>query len=174
MTVEWVPSRASRVNSFCQLLHGILSGTIRHAPHHLLCLFLGIWNPPWQADVAHSSMMCTLGMQHKLISQATFKHILAIKPFSLPTLFSTQCFQNFHSALPMLFCSLLRMFRSLGLFVGLMLVVGVANAVPSTSNFDKLFQPSWAFDHFVHEGDLLKIKLDNYSGKTTVFFFCFF
>jgi len=112
-------------------------------------------------------MMCTLGMQHQLISQATFKHIFAIKPFSLPTLFSTHCFQNLHSALPILFCSALRMSHSLGLFVGLMLLVGVA----STSNFDQLFQPSWAFDHFVHEGDLLKLKLDNYSGKNHRYFF---
>lgn len=120
--------------------------------------------------MAHSSMMCTLGMQHQLISQAIFKHTLAIKPFLLLTLFSTHCSQNLHSALPILFCSALRMSHSLGLFVGLMLVVGVA----STSNFDQLFQPSWAFDHFVHEGDLLKLKLDNYSGKATGYSFCFF
>nr|ACU23492.1 unknown [Glycine max] len=57
---------------------------------------------------------------------------------------------------------------SLGFFfVGLtsLLLVGVANAVANTSNkFDQLFQPSWAFDHFIHEGDLLKLKLDSFSG----------
>ncbi|KAI4334061.1 hypothetical protein L6164_018799 [Bauhinia variegata] len=47
----------------------------------------------------------------------------------------------------------------LGLFLGLMLV-GVA----SSANFDELFQPSWALDHFVREGELLKLRLDNYSG----------
>lgn len=51
----------------------------------------------------------------------------------------------------------------LGLFVGLMFVVGVA--VAASAKFDELFQPSWAFDHFLHEGDLLKLKLDNYSGN---------
>ena len=66
---------------------------------------------------------------------------------------------------------------SLGFFfVGLtlLLLVGVANAVANTSNkFDQLFQPSWAFDHFIHEGDLLKLKLDNFSGKPP-FFIVFF
>lgn len=47
----------------------------------------------------------------------------------------------------------------LGFFVGLV-VVGLA----SSKNFDELFQPSWAMDHFSYEGDLLKLKLDNYSG----------
>jgi len=47
----------------------------------------------------------------------------------------------------------------LGFFVGLV-VVGLA----SSKNFDELFQPSWAMDHFCYEGDLLKLKLDNYSG----------
>jgi len=40
----------------------------------------------------------------------------------------------------------------------------MANTMASTSYFDRLFQPSWAFDHFVQEGDLLKLKLDNYCG----------
>lgn len=40
------------------------------------------------------------------------------------------------------------------LFVGLV----------ASSKFEELFQPGWAMDHFVHEGDLLKLKLDNYSG----------
>lgn len=44
-----------------------------------------------------------------------------------------------------------------------MFVVGVA--VAASAKFDELFQPSWAFDHFLHEGDLLKLKLDNYSGN---------
>ncbi|XP_059661022.1 xyloglucan endotransglucosylase protein 6 [Cornus florida] len=34
----------------------------------------------------------------------------------------------------------------------------------SPSRFDELFQPSWALDHFAYEGELLKMKLDNYSG----------
>ncbi|KAG7010713.1 Xyloglucan endotransglucosylase/hydrolase protein 9 [Cucurbita argyrosperma subsp. argyrosperma] len=31
-------------------------------------------------------------------------------------------------------------------------------------NFHDLFQPSWAFDHFIYEGELLKLRLDNSSG----------
>lgn len=34
----------------------------------------------------------------------------------------------------------------------------------NSSTFDELFQPSWASDNFIYEGDLLKLKLDNYSG----------
>ncbi|MED6205002.1 Xyloglucan endotransglucosylase protein 6 [Stylosanthes scabra] len=44
-------------------------------------------------------------------------------------------------------------------FVGLVLV-GVA----ASSKFEELYQPAWAFDHFIHDGELLKLKLDNYSG----------
>lgn len=36
--------------------------------------------------------------------------------------------------------------------------------VVSSSKFDELFQPSWALDHFTYEGELLKLKLDNFSG----------
>lgn len=48
----------------------------------------------------------------------------------------------------------------LGLFLGLVLV-GLA----SSKKFDELFQPSWALDHIAYEGELLKLKLDNFSGK---------
>ncbi|XP_042516469.1 xyloglucan endotransglucosylase/hydrolase protein 9-like [Macadamia integrifolia] len=34
----------------------------------------------------------------------------------------------------------------------------------SPSKFDELFQPSWALDHFIYEGEQLQLKLDNYSG----------
>ncbi|KAF7823089.1 xyloglucan endotransglucosylase/hydrolase protein 9-like [Senna tora] len=47
----------------------------------------------------------------------------------------------------------------LGLFVGLMLV-----GLSASAEFDQLFQPSWAFDHFSYEGDQLKLKLDKFSG----------
>ncbi|KAK4784785.1 hypothetical protein SAY86_019153 [Trapa natans] len=52
-----------------------------------------------------------------------------------------------------------------GLFVGLV----VAGSVSSTK-FEELFQPSWAADHHVHEGDVLKLKLDYYSGKKWTLF----
>ena len=52
------------------------------------------------------------------------------------------------------------MSKMLGVFVGLLLLVGLA----ASAKFDELFQPSWAMDHFIHEGELLKLKLDNYSG----------
>ncbi|KAF5741464.1 Xyloglucan endotransglucosylase/hydrolase protein 9 precursor [Tripterygium wilfordii] len=47
-----------------------------------------------------------------------------------------------------------------GFFVGLVLVVGFASSV----NFDELYQPSWASDHFLYEGELIKLKLDQSSG----------
>ncbi|KAL9145146.1 hypothetical protein ABFS82_13G020700 [Erythranthe guttata] len=34
----------------------------------------------------------------------------------------------------------------------------------SSSRFDDLFQPSWALDHFTYQGDVLNMKLDNYSA----------
>ncbi|XP_077231353.1 xyloglucan endotransglucosylase protein 6-like [Tasmannia lanceolata] len=33
-----------------------------------------------------------------------------------------------------------------------------------SANFSELFQPNWAPDHIVSEGDILKLKLDNISG----------
>ncbi|XP_042007756.1 xyloglucan endotransglucosylase/hydrolase protein 9-like [Salvia splendens] len=34
----------------------------------------------------------------------------------------------------------------------------------NSSKFDPLFQPSWAFDHFTSEGEVVHMKLDNHSG----------
>lgn len=48
-----------------------------------------------------------------------------------------------------------------GFFLGLVLLVGLV----SSAKFEELYQPSWAVDHFIHEGELLKLKLDKYSGK---------
>ena len=39
-------------------------------------------------------------------------------------------------------------------------MVGLA----TSAKFDELFHPAWALDHFIYEGDLIKLKLDNYSG----------
>ncbi|KAM7269898.1 hypothetical protein ACFE04_029112 [Oxalis oulophora] len=33
-----------------------------------------------------------------------------------------------------------------------------------SAKFDELYQPSWALDHITNEGELLKLKLDKYSG----------
>ncbi|XP_010267848.1 PREDICTED: xyloglucan endotransglucosylase/hydrolase protein 9 [Nelumbo nucifera] len=44
--------------------------------------------------------------------------------------------------------------------VSTVLLVGLV----SSARFDDLFQPSWALDHFVYEGEQLRLKLDNYSG----------
>jgi hypothetical protein len=52
-------------------------------------------------------------------------------------------------------------FKMLGFFVGFFVIVGLV----SSAKFDELFQPSWALDHFAYEGELLRLKLDNYSGK---------
>ncbi|KAL5972861.1 Xyloglucan endotransglucosylase protein 6 [Asimina triloba] len=49
----------------------------------------------------------------------------------------------------------------LTLFLAFAFLAGLAS---STKSFDELFQPSWAFDHVMYEGELLKLKLDNYSG----------
>lgn len=46
------------------------------------------------------------------------------------------------------------------LFVGLLMV-----GLGSSAKFDDLYQTSWAFDHVQYDGDTLKLKLDNFSGK---------
>lgn len=56
-------------------------------------------------------------------------------------------------------------FVSLGVVVLVLSIVGVMAGSVRTSRFDELFQPMWALDHFAYEGELLKMKLDNYSGN---------
>lgn len=34
----------------------------------------------------------------------------------------------------------------------------------SSSKFEELYQPSWAFDHLTTEGEILRMKLDSLSG----------
>lgn len=34
----------------------------------------------------------------------------------------------------------------------------------SSSKFDELFKPSWAFDHFTYDGEAIDMKLDSNSG----------
>ncbi|MQL97726.1 hypothetical protein Taro_030417 [Colocasia esculenta] len=34
----------------------------------------------------------------------------------------------------------------------------------SCAGFDELFQPSWAADHVLYDGELVQLKLDNYTG----------
>lgn len=52
-----------------------------------------------------------------------------------------------------------KMSALMGLFVGLAMV-----GLVSSAKFEELFQPAWANDHFIREGELLKLKLDKYSG----------
>ncbi|CAN1161152.1 Xyloglucan endotransglucosylase protein 6 [Linum perenne] len=56
--------------------------------------------------------------------------------------------------------SMFKMALLAGAFMGFFLV-----GLVSSAQFDDLFQPSWAFDHVIHEGEQLKLKLDNYSGS---------
>ncbi|KAK1309143.1 Xyloglucan endotransglucosylase/hydrolase protein 9 [Acorus calamus] len=44
------------------------------------------------------------------------------------------------------------------------ITLALASNVSSSKKFDELFQSSWASDHLIYEGELLKLKLDNYSG----------
>lgn len=48
------------------------------------------------------------------------------------------------------------------LCVGLVMLMGSG---VSSSKFDELFEPAWAMDHFVYQGETLKMKLDNFSGN---------
>lgn len=56
----------------------------------------------------------------------------------------------------------------LGVCVGLVMLMGSG---VSSSKFDELFEPGWAMDHFVYEGETLKMKLDNFSGNFFTSFF---
>lgn len=49
----------------------------------------------------------------------------------------------------------------LGVMIGLMMVVTPV----SSKKFDELFQARWALDHFVYQGDTLRMKLDKLSGN---------
>jgi hypothetical protein len=44
-------------------------------------------------------------------------------------------------------------------------VVAAVSAGAAPSKFDGVVQPSWANDHVVYEGDLLKLRLDTSSGN---------
>lgn len=50
----------------------------------------------------------------------------------------------------------------LGVWVGLVMLM---SSGVNSSKFDELFEPGWAMDHFVYEGETLKMKLDNFSGN---------
>lgn len=49
--------------------------------------------------------------------------------------------------------------------------VSVSALGAQSSKFDELVQPSWATDHVIYDGELLKLKLDNSSGWGSSFFF---
>lgn len=55
----------------------------------------------------------------------------------------------------------------------MVLCVAASAVGVSCSKFDELVQPSWATDHIIYEGELLKLKLDNSSG-TFRSILCFF
>ncbi|KAI3440682.1 uncharacterized protein J3R85_003116 [Psidium guajava] len=54
-------------------------------------------------------------------------------------------------------------FSKMSLLFGLLVSLALVGLVMS-ARFDELYQPSWAMDHFAYEGDVLRLKLDNYSG----------
>ena len=43
-------------------------------------------------------------------------------------------------------------------------LLGAAGVAAAASKFDDVVQPSWANDHMVYDGDLLKLRLDANSG----------
>lgn len=54
--------------------------------------------------------------------------------------------------------------RKWGVIIGVVAAFAIVDCVTS-SRFDALFQPTWASDHFTYEGEIVKMKLDNYSGN---------
>lgn len=49
------------------------------------------------------------------------------------------------------------------LFLVIFLAVAMA-AVSDAARFDEQFEASWALDHIIYDGELVKLKLDNFSG----------
>jgi hypothetical protein len=49
--------------------------------------------------------------------------------------------------------------------LGLILWISMATSLAmAASKFDDVIQPSWANDHVIYDGDILMLKLDNFSG----------
>lgn len=48
--------------------------------------------------------------------------------------------------------------------VVVVVAVVCAAGVAAAGKFDDVVEPSWANDHVVYEGDLLKLRLDSSSG----------
>lgn len=75
---------------------------------------------------------------------------------------------------PLLFPSCPLMADSCEIFLlGLMFFVAFSVTGVSGAKFDEVIQASWASDHMTYDGELLKLKLDNFSG-TWGFNACFF
>ncbi|XP_010910122.2 xyloglucan endotransglucosylase protein 6 [Elaeis guineensis] len=54
---------------------------------------------------------------------------------------------------------------SCGIFLlGFMFLVSFSVTGVSGAKFDEVIQASWASDHMIYDGELLKLKLDNFSG----------
>ncbi|XP_050384067.1 xyloglucan endotransglucosylase protein 6 [Argentina anserina] len=54
--------------------------------------------------------------------------------------------------------------KIMSLFLSVILGLSLFLGLVSSAKFDELFQPYWASDHFTYEGELLHMKLDNFSG----------
>jgi hypothetical protein len=52
-----------------------------------------------------------------------------------------------------------------GVFAAAVVAAVVCTLEAAASKFDGVVQPSWANDHVVYEGDLLKLRLDTSSGN---------
>jgi predicted transporter len=88
----------------------------------------------------------------KHIIQTTFTSLTLSCPASFT---SHLCFL---SLLPMVVS---RPAMALGLILWISMATSLAMAA---SKFDDVIQPSWANDHVIYDGDILMLKLDNFSG----------
>ncbi|ERN18435.1 hypothetical protein AMTR_s00453p00010790 [Amborella trichopoda] len=60
--------------------------------------------------------------------------------------------------------SLMALSMSFSFYGWVVYAFAIATTVVYCATFDELFEPSWAQDHFMYEGETLKLKLDNSSG----------
>jgi xyloglucan:xyloglucosyl transferase len=52
-----------------------------------------------------------------------------------------------------------------GVFAAAVVAAVVCTVAAAASKFDGVVQPSWANDHVLYDGDLLKLRLDSSSGN---------
>lgn len=140
----------------------------------IFCRYLGNLKPYVARDMAHTFITWTssececvrwmnIDYKYYMLFLWALTHYFRLQSRSFTSLSAPKNSSLFVSfSLHFQLTKMTRMSGFLGFFVCLLFLVGLSSA---SSKFEDLFQPSWANDHFIREGELLRLKLDNYSGN---------